>query len=112
MIVPATLKLELSAWGFTRSYLLCWAIVAHPSGAWKCYHEGELIGSGDFRRAIRGPWQGFIHRDLLRSRQAKMGRGLLFRFRHAAESRFAQMAARAPKGNSAMAETSPGISAR
>lgn len=89
-IVPATLNEEIHAWGFTALYLLClfflyrllrWMITPHPRGAWQRYHQNELIESGDFRRATRGLWQGFMHRNLLHSRQARWERGLLLRFR-------------------------------
>lgn len=91
MIVPATLRQELQAWGWTALYLLCllflvylarWSVMAHPHGEWLRYHEGEMIERGDFRRSRRGFGQAFFHRDLLRSREARWARGLLLRFRY------------------------------
>lgn len=90
-LISATLWQELHAWLLTIIYLLCllflfylarWFVYPHPQGNWLRYHEGEIVENADFRRASRNPWQGFIHRDWLYSRQARMPAGVHFRFRH------------------------------
>lgn len=88
-VIPATAAQEARAWAYTAFYLLCllflcyllrWMITPHPRGAWQRRHDGEMIDSFEFQRALRYPWQGFFHRDILTSRQARMPAGLRFRF--------------------------------
>jgi len=91
--VPATGPQEFHAWTFTVIYLLClvflyyllrFMVLPKPRGEWQRFYEGDRIGSYRFNQASRGLWQWFVHPDLLYSKQAKMPKGLLFRFQRGA----------------------------
>lgn len=89
-LVPATWSQEVWAWFITLLYVLAlgtlfmllrFYVTPHPFGSWVSTREGETVGSFNFNRADRNVLQSFLHRDTMRSREARMPKGLLLRFK-------------------------------
>ncbi len=92
-ITQATLLQEIVAWLYTLAYLLMLAAIinlartlvftAAPYGTWErsSSRDGRTARAQSFSRTLRSPWNWFLHRDVLTSKQAMRTPGLTFRFR-------------------------------
>src|SRR5262249_16395768 len=95
-ITNATLQQEITAWLYTVAYLLILAALINlartlivtpaPYGVWErsTSRQGKTARAQSFRRTLRSPWQWFIHRNVLTSKQAFKTPGLRIRFRRGA----------------------------
>lgn len=89
-VVPSNLLQEVQAWLLTLIYFWClicllnlfrFFVMAHPFGGWIQNQDGEVVGRFAFNRSRRNPFQAYFRPNLVRSRQASLPEGLIFRFK-------------------------------
>lgn len=89
-VAPASLSQNGIALGMTVLYVLFlifliylvkFELTPKPFGEWNAGSGGENAGGRKFNSAHRGPFQWFLHRNILTARQAGLPSGLLLRFR-------------------------------
>ncbi len=92
-ITQATLLQEIIAWLYTIAYLLIFAAIINlirtlaftpaPYGTWErsSSRDGRTARAQSFSRTLRSPWNWFMHRNVLSSKQALRTSGLTFRFK-------------------------------